>query len=217
MASNGVKHLTSLGFCSRHLGSPHESGANSAAVPSDCQWRNRILSVIRGFMIDNFTNVKYNVAGSIYRRDENPMCLVYILFPCASAVPALSQATALTGEVKTPSNRCAENTIRSPLRAVHCCENRKKQQSKMLNLCLNRLSCSTVLAPVQWRLWWQMSESRRRPVIAPDAVFRQSFQRRGERGQRNNRRKPQYFAHSNTSKNRARSQATTRFDALFES
>ena len=96
---------------------------------------------------------------------------VYILFTCAFAVPALSKASALTGEVKTPSNRCAEDTIRSPLRPVHCRENRKKQQSKMLNLCLNRLSCSTVRATVQWRLWWQMSESRRRPVIAPDAVL----------------------------------------------
>ena len=145
------------------------------------------------------------------------MCLVYILFPCASAVPALSQATALTGEVKTPSKRFAENSIRSPLRAVHCRENWKKQQSKMSNLCLNRLSRSTVLAPVQRRLWWQMSESRRRLVIVPDAVFRQSFQHRGEKGQviiAENRS----ISHTQIRrKNHARSQATTRFDALFES
>ena len=105
----------------------------------------------------------------ICRRDENPLHLVYILFTSASAA----------GEVKTPSKRC---TIRSPFRAVHCRENRKKPQSKMSNLFLSRLYCSTFLAPVPRWLCREMSESRQRPVVAPDAVFRRSFQHPGEGG-----------------------------------
>ena len=110
----------------------------------------------------------------IFRRDENLLCLVYILFTAA-------------GEVKTPSKRCAKSTILSTFRAVHCRENRKKQQSKMSNLFLSRLYCSIFLTLVQHRLRWQMSESRRCPVIAPDAVSPQSYQCYRERDQSYNR------------------------------
>ena len=103
------------------------------------------------------------------------MSLVCTLFTFASAAPALSKASALTGEVKTPSKRFAENSIRSPSRADHCRENREKQQSKMSNLFLNLLSCSTVLAPCPHRLCRQTSQSRRRPVIAPDAYLGSRF------------------------------------------
>ena len=140
----------------------------------------------------------------ICRRDENPLHLVYILFTSASAA----------GEVKTPSKRC---TIRSPFRAVHCRENRKKPQSKMSNLFLSRLYCSTFLAPVPRWLCREMSESRQRPVVAPDAVFRRSFQHPGEGGQSYIRSLSQNLARSITSKNHAQSQTATRFDALFES
>ena len=108
---------------------------------------------------------------AICRLDENSLCLVYILFTGASAV----------GEVKTPPKRCAKSTIRSPFRAVHCRENRKNPKSKMSNLFLSHLCCSTFLARVRHRLRWQVSESRRRPVVAPDAVLGNRFHT-GRRG-----------------------------------
>ena len=58
----------------------------------------------------------------------------------------------------------------------------KKQQSKMSNLFLNLLSCSTVLAPCPRRLCRQTSGSRRRPVIAPDTHLGSRFSVAGRGG-----------------------------------
>ena len=107
--------------------------------------------------------------------------------------------SAVTAEVKMTSKRCDENPIRSTLRAVICRENRKKPQSKMSNLFVIRLSRATVPAPFPCRLCREMSESRR-PVVAPDAVFGNSFNTEG-RGREIifavYRSISQYFAYSN--------------------
>ena len=51
----------------------------------------------------------------------------------------------------------------------------------MSNLFLSRLSRSTVLAPLPCRLYREMSEFRRRPVVAPDAVLGNRFNTGGGR------------------------------------
>ena len=87
----------------------------------------------------------------------------------------------------------------------------------MSNLFIIRPSRSTVLSPLPRQLCREMSEFRQRPVVAPDAVLDNSFNTGG-------RGREIIFAENRsisltpiTSKNHARSQATTRFDVIFES
>ena len=145
---------------------------------------------------------------AIYCRGENPMCFV---------CDRCTYVSAITAEVKTPSKRCTESPIGSTLRTVFRRENRKKPQNTMSNLFLIRLSCSTILAFLPRRLCGEMSESRWRPVIAPDAVLGSRFNTEG-RGRDIIVAENRSISHTPiTSKNHARSQATTRFDAIFTS
>ena len=125
------------------------------------------------------------------------MCSSFALCsPVHPLATALPNASAVKAEVKTPSKRCAENPIRSPLLAVFAVKVGKKPQSKMSNLFLIRLSRSTVLAPFPRRLCREMSKSRRRPVVALDAVLGNGFSAGGREGNYI-RRKSHCFAHSN--------------------
>ena len=129
---------------------------------------------------------------------RNPMCVV---------------CTLAAREVETPSKRCAEDTIWSPLCAVFCRENRKKPQGKMSNLFLSHLYCSTVL-PCSAPALSALSKSRRRPVIASDVVLGGLFSAAGK-GVKFIIAVYRRISHAQSRrKNHAQSQVVTRFDAL---
>lgn len=134
----------------------------------------------------------------------------------ASAESSLLQASSAR-EVETPSKRSDAGTLWFPLRAVFYRKKLKKPPRKMSNMILIDLYCSNFPTPLRRRLCRRFSTSNRRPVILPNAVLGGFFSAAGK-GVKFIVAVNRVQSHTQSRHNNpAQTQATTRFDAVFES